>query len=159
MRIRNRRILPATWPSTTRSMLSSFTRNIALGKASTTSPSNSTFSSFGIGPIVFQNPPPPLADGGVGGVLPAGVLLVAGEFWVPLPVELAPVPPAPDCNPPVPPLTVPPFTAPPPVLPGVVVVLVAVVVTTYGGGGTYAETACLPKYATPCQGTAGTGKS
>src|SRR5579875_2018484 len=29
-------------------MLSSFTRNIALGSASTTSPSNSTFSSFGI---------------------------------------------------------------------------------------------------------------
>jgi hypothetical protein len=27
-------------------------------------------------------------------------------------------------------------------------VLVAVVVT----GGTYAETACLPKYSTPCQG-------
>jgi hypothetical protein len=29
--------------------LSSFTRNIALGRASTTSPSSSTFSSFGIG--------------------------------------------------------------------------------------------------------------
>jgi hypothetical protein len=28
--------------------LSSFTRNIALGRASTTSPSNSTFSSFAI---------------------------------------------------------------------------------------------------------------
>src|SRR3954451_21078181 len=45
MRIRKRRILPATWPRTMWS-LSSFTRNIALGRASTTSPSNSTFSSF-----------------------------------------------------------------------------------------------------------------
>src|SRR5580704_16816258 len=48
MRIRKRRIFPATWPRTTRSMLSSFTRNIAFGRASTTSPSSSTFSSFGI---------------------------------------------------------------------------------------------------------------
>src|ERR1700754_3500474 len=45
MRIRNRRILPATWPSTSWP-LSSCTRNIAFGSASTTSPSNSTLSSF-----------------------------------------------------------------------------------------------------------------
>src|ERR1700730_12246909 len=45
MRMRKRRILPATWPSTTWS-LSSFTRNIAFGRASITSPSNSTLSSF-----------------------------------------------------------------------------------------------------------------
>src|SRR3712207_2648973 len=45
MRTRNRRILPATWPSTS-CPLSSCTRNMALGSASTTSPSNSTFSSF-----------------------------------------------------------------------------------------------------------------
>src|SRR5215207_212128 len=45
MRMRNRRILPATWPSTSWP-LSSCTRNIAFGSASTTSPSNSTFSSF-----------------------------------------------------------------------------------------------------------------
>src|SRR5579862_5065994 len=48
MRILKRRILPATWPSTVRSMLSSFTRNIAFGRASTTSPSSSTFSSLGM---------------------------------------------------------------------------------------------------------------
>src|SRR2546423_885529 len=45
MRIRKRRILPATCPSTSWP-LSSCTRNIAFGSASTTSPSNSTFSSF-----------------------------------------------------------------------------------------------------------------
>src|SRR3954452_18240075 len=45
MRMRNRRILPATCPSTSWP-LSSCTRNIAFGSASTTSPSNSTFSSF-----------------------------------------------------------------------------------------------------------------
>src|SRR3954449_1089351 len=45
MRMRKRRILPATCPSTSWP-LSSFTRNIAFGSASTTSPSNSTFSSF-----------------------------------------------------------------------------------------------------------------
>src|ERR1700750_3039965 len=45
MRIRKRRILPATWPRTTWS-LSSLTRNMALGRASMTSPSNSTFSSL-----------------------------------------------------------------------------------------------------------------
>src|SRR5918992_880553 len=45
MRMRNRRILPATCPSTSWP-LSSCTLNIALGSASTTSPSNSTFSSF-----------------------------------------------------------------------------------------------------------------
>src|SRR5215208_168168 len=43
--MRKRRILPATWPSTSWP-LSSCTRNIAFGSASTTSPSNSTFSSF-----------------------------------------------------------------------------------------------------------------
>ena len=43
--MRNRRILPATCPSTSWP-LSSCTRNIAFGSASTTSPSNSTFSSF-----------------------------------------------------------------------------------------------------------------
>src|SRR5690349_3998303 len=43
--MRNRRILPATWPSTSWP-LSSWTRNIAFGSASTTSPSNSTFSSL-----------------------------------------------------------------------------------------------------------------
>src|SRR4051794_19560478 len=46
MRMRKRRILPAQWPSTSWP-LSSCTRNIAFGSASTTSPSNSTFSSFG----------------------------------------------------------------------------------------------------------------
>src|SRR3954470_20506335 len=45
MRMRKRRILPATWPSTW-CPLSSCTRNIAFGSASTTSPSNSTLSSF-----------------------------------------------------------------------------------------------------------------
>src|SRR3954454_14641793 len=45
MRMRKRRILPATWPRTSWP-LSSCTRNIAFGSASTTSPSNSTFSSF-----------------------------------------------------------------------------------------------------------------
>src|SRR3954449_10810241 len=45
MRMRNRRILPATWPRTVWP-LSSSTRNIALGRASTTSPSSSTFSSL-----------------------------------------------------------------------------------------------------------------
>src|SRR3712207_6290207 len=45
MRTRNRRILPATWPRTSWP-LSSCTRNMAFGSASTTSPSNSTFSSF-----------------------------------------------------------------------------------------------------------------
>src|SRR4051812_45981198 len=45
MRMRWRRILPATWPRTMWS-LSSFTLNIAFGRASTTSPSNSTFSSL-----------------------------------------------------------------------------------------------------------------
>src|SRR5918992_2351227 len=45
IRIRKRRILPATWPSTS-CPLSSCTRNMAFGSASTTSPSNSTFSSF-----------------------------------------------------------------------------------------------------------------
>src|ERR687897_3928480 len=45
IRMRKRRILPATWPSTSWP-LSSCTRNIAFGRASTTSPSNSTFSSF-----------------------------------------------------------------------------------------------------------------
>src|SRR5215208_6876221 len=45
MRILNRRIFPATWPSTVWP-LSSCTRNIAFGRASTTSPSNSTFSSL-----------------------------------------------------------------------------------------------------------------
>src|SRR6266852_76051 len=44
--IRNRRILPATCPRTT-CPLSSLTRNMAFGSASTTSPSNSTFSSLG----------------------------------------------------------------------------------------------------------------
>src|SRR4051794_17277284 len=43
--MRKRRILPATWPST-RWPLSSLTRNIAFGSASTTSPSNSTLSSL-----------------------------------------------------------------------------------------------------------------
>src|SRR5215212_10599937 len=46
MRMRKRRILPATWPRTTWS-LSSLTRNIAFGRASITSPSSSTFSSLG----------------------------------------------------------------------------------------------------------------
>src|SRR5918995_3959199 len=45
IRIRKRRILPATWPRTS-CPLSSCTRNMAFGSASTTSPSNSTFSSF-----------------------------------------------------------------------------------------------------------------
>src|SRR3954471_21699549 len=45
MRILKRRILPATWPRTSWP-LSNCTRNIAFGSASTTSPSNSTFSSF-----------------------------------------------------------------------------------------------------------------
>src|SRR5919204_823469 len=45
MRMRKRRILPATCPSTSWP-LSSCTRNMAFGSASTTSPSNSTFSSF-----------------------------------------------------------------------------------------------------------------
>src|SRR4051794_20286173 len=45
MRIRKRRIFPATWPSTSWP-LSSCTRNMAFGRASTTSPSNSTFSSL-----------------------------------------------------------------------------------------------------------------
>src|SRR4029078_12787985 len=45
IRMRNRRIFPATWPSTSWP-LSSCTRNIAFGSASTTSPSNSTFSSL-----------------------------------------------------------------------------------------------------------------
>src|SRR5204863_2915265 len=45
MRMRKRRILPATCPRTVWP-LSSWTRNMALGSASTTSPSNSTFSSF-----------------------------------------------------------------------------------------------------------------
>src|SRR3954469_1603856 len=45
MRMRKRRILPATWPSTWWP-LSSCTRNMAFGSASTTSPSNSTLSSF-----------------------------------------------------------------------------------------------------------------
>src|SRR4051794_17932431 len=45
MRIRKRRIFPATWPSTS-CPLSSCTRNMAFGSASTTSPSNSTLSSF-----------------------------------------------------------------------------------------------------------------
>src|ERR671922_2540432 len=45
MRMRKRRILPATWPSTSWP-LSSCTRNMAFGSASTTSPSNSTLSSF-----------------------------------------------------------------------------------------------------------------
>src|ERR1051325_7889582 len=45
MRMRKRRILPATCPSTSWP-LSSCTRNIAFGSASTTSPSNSTFSSL-----------------------------------------------------------------------------------------------------------------
>src|SRR5215210_3541843 len=44
--MRNRRILPATCPSTTWP-LSSCTLNIAFGSASITSPSNSTFSSLG----------------------------------------------------------------------------------------------------------------
>ena len=43
--MRKRRILPATWPRTSWP-LSSCTRNMAFGSASTTSPSNSTFSSF-----------------------------------------------------------------------------------------------------------------
>src|SRR3954468_3735543 len=45
IRMRKRRIFPATWPRTSWP-LSSFTRNMAFGRASTTSPSNSTFSSF-----------------------------------------------------------------------------------------------------------------
>src|SRR5918994_1819514 len=45
IRMRKRRIFPATWPSTSWP-LSSCTRNIAFGSASTTSPSNSTFSSL-----------------------------------------------------------------------------------------------------------------
>src|SRR3954447_14248257 len=45
MRMRKRRILPATCPSTSWP-LSSCTRNMAFGSASTTSPSNSTFSSL-----------------------------------------------------------------------------------------------------------------
>src|SRR3954454_9100720 len=45
MRMRKRRILPATWPRTS-CPLSSCTRNMAFGSASTTSPSNSTLSSF-----------------------------------------------------------------------------------------------------------------
>src|SRR3954447_18973122 len=45
MRMRKRRILPATCPSTSWP-LSSWTRNMAFGRASTTSPSNSTFSSL-----------------------------------------------------------------------------------------------------------------
>src|SRR4051812_20389075 len=45
MRMRKRRILPATCPRTVWP-LSSSTRNMALGSASTTSPSNSTFSSL-----------------------------------------------------------------------------------------------------------------
>src|SRR3954467_12327401 len=42
--MRKRRILPARWPRTSWP-LSSFTRNIRLGRASVISPSNSTFSS------------------------------------------------------------------------------------------------------------------
>src|SRR3954471_14791663 len=45
IRMRKRRIFPATWPSTSWP-LSSCTRNMAFGRASTTSPSNSTFSSL-----------------------------------------------------------------------------------------------------------------
>src|SRR6478609_5235298 len=45
MRMRKRRIFPATWPSTVWS-LSSRTRNIAFGRASITSPSSSTLSSL-----------------------------------------------------------------------------------------------------------------
>src|SRR5215208_3129854 len=65
MRIRKRRILPATWPRTTWS-LSSFTRNMALGRASMTSPSNSTFSSLAIpaGTVpVTGRPGEPFASG------------------------------------------------------------------------------------------------
>src|SRR5918911_429684 len=51
MRMRKRRILPATCPRTSWP-LSSCTLNIAFGSASTTSPSNSTFSSLGIGRTV-----------------------------------------------------------------------------------------------------------
>src|SRR5215210_849494 len=53
MRIRNRRILPATCPSTSWP-LSSCTRNMAFGSASTTSPSNSTFSSFAKAAILIS---------------------------------------------------------------------------------------------------------
>src|SRR3954465_5403413 len=82
MRMRKRRILPATCPSTSWS-LSSFTRNIALGRASTTSPSNSTFSSFAMHgersspPAVDRRggggrgrPAPPRGAGGGGGGQP-----------------------------------------------------------------------------------------
>src|ERR1700727_1302126 len=94
--IRKRRILPATWPSTTRSMLSSLTRNIAFGRASTTSPSSSTFSSFGIAAILVScrrhpvgacvyRPPipaPPLAGGGVFAPAAPGVGVLAGVVGV-----------------------------------------------------------------------------
>src|SRR3954470_24955840 len=55
MRMRKRRILPATWPRTSWP-LSSCTRNMAFGRASTTSPSNSTFSSFAKPPALYQSP-------------------------------------------------------------------------------------------------------
>src|SRR3954453_16092688 len=59
IRIRKRRILPATCPSTVWP-LSSWTRNMAFGSASTTSPSNSTLSSLAMrGAPYRQRPGPP----------------------------------------------------------------------------------------------------
>ena len=74
--MRKRRILPATWPRTTWS-LSSFTRNIAFGRASMTSPSNSTF------------PPSPCAGDRTKQDQPA-----VGRRTAPLGRRWAPAPPA-----------------------------------------------------------------
>src|ERR1700761_6623321 len=141
MRIRKRRILPATWPSTTRSMLSSLTRNIAFGRASTTSPSSSTLSSFGIQSAILvrragvsavpeddeatsplallpsNRPRPQPAQRDRGGGQPVGETPpVVPVLPAPVPVFPAPVPvfPAPV---PVLPAPVPVFPAPVPVLP------------------------------------------
>ena len=101
--MRKRRILPATWPSTMWS-LSSFTRNIAFGRASITSPSNSILSSFGTRPAYYGRwarniyvapvgagvAPGVVVAGGVvaGGVVAGGVVVgvvVAGGVTVPPP--------------------------------------------------------------------------
>src|ERR1700685_4528301 len=92
-------------------MLSSLTRNIALGSASTTSPSSSTFSSFGIRRRGYQ-----------GGRRPIAPRTRAQP--VPLPVRPAP-PPAPPCSLRPPP---PPPPPPPVVLVGAAGVVVSGVV-------------------------------
>src|SRR5919108_4919194 len=71
MRMRNRRILPATWPRTVWP-LSSSTRNIALGSASTTSPSSSTFSSLGMS--AGEASTPPILDA-------PGIVLAVRRAW------------------------------------------------------------------------------